>query len=84
VGQSLYDGQMSALRSRFICEVPSPDGRQADVAIIEANGDEHIVRCLIRPNLTEIGGDFEIVQYLNERYGEEAVCRAALAATLGL
>jgi len=75
---------MSELRGRFVCDVPSDDGRQADVMIIEPNGDEHLVRCLVRPNQTDIGGNPEILQYLNERYGIQAVYKAALAATLGL
>ena len=72
------------LRARLICNVPSTDGRQGDVALIEPNGDEHKVRCLIRPNGTDIGGDKDSLVYLNEKYGDQQVCLAAQGAVLGI
>lgn len=75
---------MMGLRARLIRHVPSPDGRQADVALIEPNGDEHEVRCLIKPNGTDIGGDREALHYLNEKYGDEEVCLAAQGAVHGI
>lgn len=72
------------LRARFIRHVPSQDGRQADIVLIEPNGDEHPVRCLMRPNGTEIGGDGESLQYLNVKYGDVEVCLAAQGAVLGI
>ncbi len=52
--------------------------------IIEPNGDEHLMRCIVLPNRTDLECDPEILDYLGTRYGEEAVYRVALAATLGL
>ena len=75
---------MSGLRSRFICEVPSSEGTQADVMLIEPNGDEHPVRCLVRPTQTDLFGDPEILEYLRARYTDQVVYKAALAATLHL
>jgi len=65
------------LRGRLIRYVPSPDGVQADIALIEPNGEEHEVRCICRPTGTEIGGDDETLSYLNERYSPQMVCRSA-------
>ena len=72
------------LRARLIRYVPSPDGRQADVALIEPNGDEHQVRCLIRPNGTDICGDGHSLHYLNQKFGDAEVCLAAQGAVLGI
>jgi hypothetical protein len=65
------------LRGRLIRYVPSPDGVQADIALIEPNGEEYEIRCLCRPTGTEIGGDDYTLRYLNERYSPEAVWRTA-------
>ena len=75
---------MRELRGRIVKDVPSAEGRQADVMIIEPNGDEHLMRCIVLPNRTDLECDPEILDYLGTRYGEEAVYRVALAATLGL
>lgn len=72
------------LRARLIRYVPSPDGRQGDVALIEPNGDEHEVRCLIKSDGTEIGGEGESLHYLNEKYGDAEVCLAAQGAVVGI
>lgn len=71
------------LRARKIVDVPSPDGPQADLVLIEPNGDECPVRCLIRPDRTEIAGDGDSIDYLNTKYGEPNVCSAARQAVLG-
>lgn len=74
---------MAELTARYVCAVPSADGPQADILLIEPNGDEHLVRCLCRINgTTEIGGDGESLAYLNERYGSQIVCRVARQSTL--
>lgn len=72
------------LRASLIRHVPSTAGNQADIALIEPNGDEHKVRCLIRSNGTEIGGDEADLHYLNEKYGDQEVCLAAQDAVLGI
>jgi len=75
---------MNGLRAQFLESVPSDDGPQADVLLIEPNGDPYRVRCLCRHNgRTDIGGDHEELLYLNGRYGDQAVCGAARAVTLG-
>ncbi len=64
--------------------MPSPDGKQADVSLIEPNGDEHQVRCLIKLNGTDIGGERETLHYLNDKCGDQEVCLAAQGAVLGI
>ena len=50
-------GQLGARVMRL---VDSPDGKQADIMLIEPNGDEHLVRCLCKQDGTmDIGGDGE-------------------------
>lgn len=71
-----------ALASRFLRWVPSPAGKQGDVLLVEPNGDEHVVRCLVKGLETEIGGDGESLAYLNSRYGDQAVCLAARGAVM--
>lgn len=70
----------SALRARKICPVYSPRGEQAEVVLIEPNGDEHQVRVLLAPEVTEINGVMEVLNYLNHRYGPESVLAAAKTA----
>lgn len=75
---------MNGLRARLLEHVPSPDGPQADVLLIEPNGDEHRVRCLCkRDGTTDIGGDGEMVAFLNDKYGDQSVCGLARQVTLG-
>lgn len=65
--------------------VPSPDGPQADVALIEPNDDEHLVRCLLRRGAgIEIGGDRDTLTYLTQRYGDEMVSLTAQGIVLGI
>lgn len=75
---------MGDLRARFVEPVPSPEGVQAIVVLIEPNGDEYLVRCLCKPDgTTEIGGDPGAIAFLNEKYGDHSLCVAAREATLG-
>ncbi|MBN9500499.1 MAG: hypothetical protein BGO01_07745 [Armatimonadetes bacterium 55-13] len=75
---------MNGLRARLLEHVPSPDGTQADVLLIEPNGDEHRVRCLCkRDGTTDLGGDGEMVAFLNDKYGEQTVWALARQMTLG-
>ena len=63
--------------------VPSDDGTQADLLLIEPNGDEHVVRCLCRNDgSTDIGGDGQMVDYLNEKYGSQTVWALSRQVTL--
>lgn len=65
--------------------VPSPDGRQADVLLIEPSGEEHQVRCLCKPDgSTELGvmGGPERLVHLSEEYGPQVVCSLARQITL--
>jgi len=66
-----------SLRGRLIRFVPSPDGIQADIALIEPNDQEHVVRCLCKASQTEIGGDAETLRYLNETYSPPVVSQTA-------
>lgn len=75
---------MGLLRARLVGPVPSSEGIQAEVILIEPNGDEHSVRCLCRSNgSTDIGGDSEVLDYLNTKYGDQSVCGLAREVTLG-
>ncbi|MCC7231084.1 MAG: hypothetical protein IT203_11885 [Fimbriimonadaceae bacterium] len=76
---------MQGLQARFLRFVYSTEGRQADLMLIEPNGDEHLLRCLCRPSgATDIGevGDGSIVGYLNHRYGAPTVCSLCRQVTL--
>ncbi len=71
------------LHSRVVRLVDSPDGKQADIMLIEPNGDEHPVRCLCKPDGTmDLGGDGEVLAYLNHRYSPAVVGQTARAAIL--
>lgn len=77
---------MKGLCARLVNRIPSLEGTEADLMLIEPNGDETRVRCLCRGDLTEIGVDgreTEGLTYLNKRYGGTAVCTAARKVTLG-
>lgn len=74
---------MSGLRAVFMRHVPSADGKQADVLLIEPNGDEHRVRCLCKHDgSTDIGGDGETISFLAEKYGEQTVWALSRQMTL--
>lgn len=76
---------MAGLQARFVQAVESCDGCQADVMLVEPNGDKHIVRCLCKRNgTTDIGevGDGSVVGYLIERYGSQVVCALCRDVTL--
>jgi len=64
--------------------VPSERGPQADLVLVEPNGDEHYVRCLCEPHRTEIGGDRVSLTYLNDRYTRDVVGETARECTLAL
>lgn len=77
-------GGMSSgsLNARLVRRLYSPHGRQAELVLIEPNGDEHEVVCLAKENGTDINGVTENLDYLNSRYGTQAVCFAARRATI--
>lgn len=76
---------MAGLTARKLAEIPSTDGIQADVALLEPNGDEHVVRCLCKfDGTTDIGevGDGSVLGYLSDRYGSQAVWALTRQVTL--
>ena len=73
---------MNVLRAELVNHVASPEGPQADILLIEPNGDKHLVRCLVKESGTDLGADGEILSYLNDRYGPSAVVQSARSATL--
>lgn len=74
---------MNGLRALFMRHVPSADGTQADVLLIEPNGDEHRVRCLCKPDgSTELGAEGETVSFLADKYGEQTVWALTRQMTL--
>ena len=74
---------MSSLRAELVEYVPSHDGKQADMYLVEPNGDRHRVRCLVKPSGTDIGGDGDALEYLNSRYGAATVVHTARGLVLG-
>jgi hypothetical protein len=50
---------------------------------VESNGDEHLVRCLVKGDGTDFGGDGEWLEYLNRRYGAQGVWNVARRAVIG-
>lgn len=73
---------MSALNGRLICHMFCSEGKLAEIVLIEPNGDEHPVRCLVRENGTDITGNGEELDYLNQRYGSQSVCEVARGTVL--
>ena len=67
---------MSGLTARKIEEIPTNEGIQAHIALVEPNGDEHIVSCRCgfdgSTDITEFGTT-GVVAYLSERYGAQIV-----------
>lgn len=51
--------------------------------LVEPNGDRHRVRCLVKPSGTDIGGEGDVLAYLNSRYGAAAVVQTAREMVLG-
>ena len=75
---------MNGLQAKLLGYVPSPDGTQADLLLLEPNGNENRVRCLCkRDGSTDIGGDAERVDYLNTKYGSQTVWTLSRQITLG-
>ena len=69
---------MDELRAELVRRVQSPDGLLADIVLIEPNGDEYEVQCLLRHDgTTEIGeaGNGESLKYLNENYKKKVWTR---------
>lgn len=74
---------MYKLSARLIEHVPSPEGVQANLTLIEPNGDEHRVRCLCKSDrTTHLYGDGEMIKFLHDKFGAETVCALARQVTL--
>jgi hypothetical protein len=76
---------MNHLRAEFMRRVPSPDGPQADILIIEPTGEEHQVRCLCKSDgTTDLGimGERERLAVLEEKYGHQVICALSRQTTL--
>ena len=74
---------MGPLRGELVRKLASDADCEADVDLIEPNGDRHRVRCEIRGEITRLTGDGENIDYLNQRYGEPVVCFTARFAVTG-
>jgi len=70
------------LTAKVLAHVPTPEGPQADLLLIEPNGDSTQVRCLAKESGTEIAGESDYIDYLNRRYGPQMVSLTARWATL--
>lgn len=65
---------MQSLQARWVSDVPSNEGLQAELLLVEPNGDEHEVRCLVRHNRRiEVFGFPQEIEYLCARYGTPTV-----------
>lgn len=74
---------MDSLRAERLKTEYSPEGSQAEVLLIEPNGDQHWFRWLCgRNGAAEIYGDQEMRFYLDERYGAQSVYTPSRHATL--
>ncbi len=76
---------MCNLRARLLQHVLSSEGPQADIALIEPNGDEYKVRCLCKSDgTTDLGAatNPDMLGYLNGRYGAQTVSGLARSVTL--
>lgn len=77
---------MNGLRAVLMRHVPSPEGPQADVLLIEPNGQEHQVRCLCKSDgTTDLGemGNGERLPFLEDKYGAQVIWALARQITLG-
>lgn len=45
------------------------DWGTVELLVEEANGDRYPVSCNCLPDRTEIGGEEQVLEYLNQRYG---------------
>lgn len=69
---------MQPLQARWVAAVPSVEGRQADLLLVEPNGDEYAVRCLVKPDRKiDLGGQPQDIEYLCARYGTAIVFMTA-------
>ncbi len=70
---------MDPLTGRLVTNVyEKPDHKWGHIVLIEANGDEHLVHVLVRnTGELELTGEGEILEYLNQRYEPQLVCRVA-------
>ncbi|MCB8933051.1 MAG: hypothetical protein M9921_14500 [Fimbriimonadaceae bacterium] len=75
---------MNHLRAELMRKVPSNEGPQADVLIIEPDGTEHQVRCLCRGGETVLGelGDGQRIPLLEEKYGAQVLVALTRHVTL--
>ena len=71
------------LRAEVVEWAEMQDGVHARVRIIEPNGDATDAMCICRMDSTEIGGDSELLGFLNDRYGDVEVWNAVRRAVLG-
>ncbi len=66
--------------------VPSNEGRQADLLIIEPDGQEHQIRCLCRADGTTVLGelgDGKRIPHLDRKYGSQVIWALTRQVTLG-
>lgn len=62
------------LRAFAIRREQTERGLEADVIVVEPNGDVHRISCVCAATGTEIGADGPIVPYLDARYGNQVFC----------
>ena len=73
------------LRARVVRSLPNQNGPEADLKLIEPNGDAYLLRCRCRiDGSIEIGeaGRGDELNYLNRRYGSLEVCSVCREAIL--
>lgn len=76
---------MNSLSAHLLKSLPSDLGPQADVLLVEPNGDKYTVRCLCKPDgTTDVGeaGNARNLSYLAAKYGSQNVVSLLRRATL--
>ncbi len=77
---------MNGLRAELMRHVPSSDGPQADVLVIEPTGEEHQLRCLCKADGTtdlDVIGGSERLTYMEDKYGSQVIWALTRQITLG-
>jgi hypothetical protein len=82
IDEDVYNILVKGLQSELVKYIASPEGPQADVLLIEPNGDRHPIRFVMKLSGVELLGDPATIAYLYERYGVGAVAGWALKAAV--
>ena len=65
---SYYEAMDEQLKAVALRREMTARGLEADVLVVEPNGEEYPVGCICRVGNIEIGGDDAVMTYLTDRY----------------